>query len=59
MVVAREIDGLPRCYAQVCASIIDKSKMPALQALLAAAAPWSRRRPVALACYGVEWEWEE
>jgi uncharacterized protein len=35
-----------------------KAAMTALRAVLAAATPWSRRRPVALACYGVEWEWE-
>jgi ankyrin repeat protein len=30
----------------------------ALRVLLASAAPWSRRRPVAIACYAVGWEWE-
>jgi hypothetical protein len=43
--------------SQVC-EYGDKTTEPALRALLAAAAPWSRRRPVAIACYGVEWEWE-
>jgi hypothetical protein len=37
---------------------MDKSNEAALRALLAAAAPWSRRRPVAIACYAVGWEWE-
>jgi ankyrin repeat protein len=30
----------------------------AIRALFASTAPWSRRRPVALACYAVELEWE-
>jgi hypothetical protein len=45
--------------AQVCtASLADKSNPAALRALLTAAAPWSRRRPVALACYADVWEEE-
>jgi ankyrin repeat protein len=49
----------PRCNAQVCiVAYASTSAAPALRALFASAAPWSRRRPVALACYGVEWEWE-
>jgi hypothetical protein len=47
----------PRCRAQVCKHS-DKSNEPALCALLAAATPWSRRRPVAIACYGDVWGWE-
>jgi hypothetical protein len=45
-----------RHRAQVC-TFSDKPKMPALRALFASAEPWSRRRPVTVACYGVEWEW--
>jgi ankyrin repeat protein len=52
------VSAPPRRLAQVCVWAGDKSKLPALRALLASAAPWSRRRPVAIACYGVEWEWE-
>jgi hypothetical protein len=37
----------------------DEDRKAALAALLASAEPWSRRRPVAVACYGDEWEWEE
>jgi hypothetical protein len=54
----------PRRLAQVCAdSDADETAAPAsnaaaLRALLASAAPWSRRRPVAISCYGVEWDWE-
>jgi ankyrin repeat protein len=48
----------PRCHAQVC-WFADKSNAAALRALFAAAAPWSRRRPVAIACYAVGWEWEQ
>jgi uncharacterized protein len=47
----------PLCHAQVC-TFADRSRAPAIRALLASAEPWSRRRPVALACYAVEWEWE-
>jgi ankyrin repeat protein len=50
--------ALSRCGAQVCAWVSDKSNEAALTALLTSAAPWSRRRPVALACYGDAWEWE-
>jgi hypothetical protein len=50
---------LPRRCAQVCSGWgVNKSIAPALRALFASAAPWSRRRPVTLACYAVEWEWE-
>jgi ankyrin repeat protein len=48
----------PRCLTQVCKWTSEKSNKPALTALLASAAPWSRRRPVALACYADVWEWE-
>jgi ankyrin repeat protein len=48
----------PRRLAQVCARTRDKSNEPALRALFASSAPWSRRRPVAIACYGAEWERE-
>jgi ankyrin repeat protein len=50
--------ALPRRHAQVCKYVRDKSAVPAFRALFASAAPWSRRRPVAVACYAVEWEWE-
>jgi ankyrin repeat protein len=46
---------LPRRRAQVWGC--DEAIKAALRALLASAEPWSRRRPVALACYGVDWEW--
>jgi ankyrin repeat protein len=48
----------PRCLccAQVWAP--HDAEKAAVAALLATAAPWSRRRPVAVACYGVEWEFE-
>jgi hypothetical protein len=49
--------AVPVRRAQMCA-FGAKSNEPALRALFACAAPWSRRRPVAIACYGVEWEWE-
>jgi ankyrin repeat protein len=42
-------------HAQVCWGA-DKSNEAALRALLGAAAPWSRRRPVAVGCYAVGWE---
>jgi hypothetical protein len=46
-------------HAQLCTGFrVDKSDEAALAALLASAEPWSRRRPVAIACYGVECEWE-
>jgi ankyrin repeat protein len=43
-----------------CAQVLghDAATKSSLRALLTSAAPWSRRRPVALACYGVDWEWE-
>jgi ankyrin repeat protein len=47
---------LPRRCAQVWAK--DEAGKAALRSLFASAAPWSRRRPVALACYAVGWEWE-
>jgi hypothetical protein len=47
----------PRLHAQAC-RFGDKSNERALRALFASAAPWCRRRPVAIACYAVEWEWE-
>jgi hypothetical protein len=51
--------ALPRRHAQGCTgSRADMSSEPVLRALLAAATPWSRRRPVAVACYGLAWEWE-
>jgi ankyrin repeat protein len=51
--------ALPHCHAQVCDGwSAARSNADAVRAQLACAAPWSRRRPVALACYGVEWEWE-
>jgi hypothetical protein len=34
----------------------DKSDAAAIRALLTFAAPWSRRRPAAIACYGDVWE---
>jgi uncharacterized protein len=43
--------------AQVCDGG-NKHNKAALRALLAAAAPWSRRRPLAIACYADAWEWE-
>jgi ankyrin repeat protein len=49
--------ALPHRHAQAC-QYRDMSARPAVRALFASAAPWSRRRPVAVACYGVEWEWE-
>jgi hypothetical protein len=50
----------PRGHAQVCTGFrVDRSNESALRALLAAAAPWSRRRPVAISCYADVWEWEE
>jgi hypothetical protein len=49
----------PRCHAQVCTVLgALQSTEAALRALFASAAPWSRRRPVAVACYGVGWEVE-
>jgi ankyrin repeat protein len=48
----------PRCHAQVCNRITDKTDESALRSLIAAAAPWSRRRPVAIACHADVWEWE-
>jgi ankyrin repeat protein len=48
----------PRCIVQICGWASDKSSEPALLALFASAAPWSRRWPVAIACYGDAWEWE-
>jgi hypothetical protein len=49
----------PRWSAQVCdCAFANKSAAPALCALLAAAPPWSRRRPVAVACFGDAWECE-
>jgi hypothetical protein len=53
---ARQLAAPLRHCAQVRAR--DEATKAALRALFASAAPWSRRRPVALACYGVEWEWE-
>jgi hypothetical protein len=47
----------PRRRAQVVGH--GEATKAALRALLASAAPWPRRRPVALACFAVEWEWEE
>jgi cytochrome c len=49
--------ALPRRHAQAC-QYSDETTKAAVTALLASAAPWSRRRPIALGCYGVEWEWE-
>jgi ankyrin repeat protein len=49
--------AVPVRRAQVCKHS-DKSNEAALRALFASAAPWSRRRPVAIGCYAVEWEWE-
>jgi uncharacterized protein len=48
----------PRCHAQVCHDVNDKSNEATLRTLLTSAAPWSRRCPVAVACYAVGWEWE-
>jgi ankyrin repeat protein len=45
----------PRWLAQVGGS---ETTRAAIHTLLASAPPWSRRRPVAVACYSVEWEWE-
>jgi hypothetical protein len=47
----------PRYVAQVC-MLGARSNKPAIRAILSSAAPWSRRRPVAIACYGDAWEWE-
>jgi ankyrin repeat protein len=47
---------LPCSCAQVWAK--DEALEAAVTGLLVAAAPWSRRRPVAVACYGMDWEWE-
>jgi hypothetical protein len=50
----------PRPHVQVCNERwADRPTKPALAALLAAVAPWSRRRLVAVACYGSAWEWED
>jgi hypothetical protein len=54
---SRHASAPPHCHAQVC-MFRSKSNEAPLRSLLAAAAPWSRRRPVAIACYGGEWEWE-
>jgi uncharacterized protein len=50
----------PPLLRNVQVSTVGKSatSAAALTALLAAAAPWSRRRPVAVSCYAVDWEWE-
>jgi uncharacterized protein len=49
----------PRRHAQVCSTWgANKPNERAISALFASAAPWSRRRPVAISCYAVEWEWE-
>jgi ankyrin repeat protein len=37
---------------------VEQTNAPALRTLFRSAAPWSRRRPVALACYADVWEWE-
>jgi ankyrin repeat protein len=47
--------AMPRWLAQVGGS---ETTSAAIRALLASAAPWSRRRPAAVACYVVGWEWE-
>jgi uncharacterized protein len=49
----------PRGLAQVCTNAGDMSNAPALRTLFTSAAPWSRRRTVAIACYADVWEWEE
>jgi hypothetical protein len=51
---ARQLAALLRHCEQVGA----RDEAGNLRALLTAAAPWSRRRAVAVACYGAEWEWE-
>jgi uncharacterized protein len=48
----------PFCCAQLSSvsEAAGESGGPSIRTLLASAAPWSRRRPVAAACYGALWE---
>jgi ankyrin repeat protein len=52
----RHATAPPRRRAQICALTRNKSEGAALRTLLTSVATWSRRRPVAIACYGVRWE---
>jgi hypothetical protein len=47
---------LLHCGAQVRGHDEQDEETAPLRALFTSAAPWSRRRPVAIACYAVEWE---
>jgi hypothetical protein len=48
-----------RVAAHVCNQCCaDETNEPALAAPLAAAAPWSRRLPVTVACCSGVWDWE-
>jgi hypothetical protein len=47
-----------RCTAVRPRRCATNAASPALAAPLPAAAPWSRRRPVTVACCGGVWEWE-
>jgi hypothetical protein len=47
---------LPRQVAQVC-KVGNEPNAAALRALIASTAPWSRRRPLAVACYADVWDW--
>jgi ankyrin repeat protein len=57
---SRHAAAPPRGHAQVCTAWgrMDKFDEAALRTLLTSAASWSRRRPVAIACYADVWEWE-
>jgi hypothetical protein len=57
---SRHAAAPPRRHVQVCNERwADRSRKPALAALLAAKVPWSHRRPVAVACGGGgAWDWE-
>jgi uncharacterized protein len=55
---SRHAAAPPLRHAQVCLWTNSKSNEAALREVLTAAAPWSRRRPVAVACYADVWEWE-
>ena len=45
----------PLVTTQVCGDSSDKSNEAPLRSLLLAAEPWSRRRPIAVACYSGTW----
>jgi uncharacterized protein len=48
---------LPCTCSQVCTYASDTSVAASLRALIASTAPWSRRRPVTVACYADVWDW--